>query len=531
MTVGSGHHVADDGAVVAVAAVVVGVAVEGIVGHEVLGGRDGAALDKVGHQGHIPRDGEGVGVLHRHHLAALVCPVLEGVAAVGCGGEGAGCSTIVTACAAHRAALRRVARGGNGNKGVVHADSANRQAFDAAGAVHAEAQIEGEVIRAARVVSVERTRPVVAVATCEVELIAPTVAGGGQEETRAIGSSEEATAHSVLGGPGMGGVVNQFLPFFLGSHAPLRAPIGRGRIVLGKKHGQVIGETVITIVRIVTILGQSILAAHTVLVVFPIIDLLRLRLAPGKVVAVAFGGASPQVAGSPKRAAGQAEVNIFACARNAKAGHEGSVAFHGKAIGGCRGDPCAVLVPTDEGVARVGRGRQGAGLACLISAAAAHGAALGGVGRDGDGVGGRCALESEHIRVGRRAEGGVSHKGDEVVAAEVRLLACGVVVEAERQLVAVVAEQGEEEHVAVERLDVHGHLAATALVAAEGPDLKVGGRLLLAVDADDTNHRRRVGVLAVVGRPVIGTGTEAERHHHCNQDNLFHLIGFLLIII
>ncbi len=44
-------------------------------------------------------------------------------------------------------------------------------------------RIEVEVPRVVRVVRVERTRPVVAVVACVVELIVPTVAGSGQEET------------------------------------------------------------------------------------------------------------------------------------------------------------------------------------------------------------------------------------------------------------------------------------------------------------------------------------------------------------
>ena len=45
------------------------------------------------------------------------------------------------------------------------------------------ARIEVEVPRVVRVVRVERTRPIVAVAAHIVELIVPAVAGSGQEET------------------------------------------------------------------------------------------------------------------------------------------------------------------------------------------------------------------------------------------------------------------------------------------------------------------------------------------------------------
>ena len=59
------------------------------------------------------------------------------------------------------------------------------------------ARTEAEAPRAARVVSVERTRPVVAVAACVVEVATAAVASSGQEETIAIARNEKASVYAV----------------------------------------------------------------------------------------------------------------------------------------------------------------------------------------------------------------------------------------------------------------------------------------------------------------------------------------------
>ena len=139
------------------------------------------------------------------------------------------------------------------------------------------ARIEVEVPCVVRVVRVERTRPVVAVAACEVEAAIVAVASGGQEETVAVRGGEEPSVHAVLGCPCDGRVVAKFLPFLLGGHTPIAAPIGCGRVVLGQQGCQVVGEAVVAPAGVVAILGQSVLVAHTIQVGAPIVGVLRLR--------------------------------------------------------------------------------------------------------------------------------------------------------------------------------------------------------------------------------------------------------------
>ena len=88
-------------------------------------------------------------------------------------------------------------------------------------------------------VRVKRTRPVAAATTCVVEAAIDTVASSGQEKTVAVTSCEEPTVHAVLGCPGDGSVVKQFLEFRLSGHAPSIAPVGRGRVVLRQEGSQV----------------------------------------------------------------------------------------------------------------------------------------------------------------------------------------------------------------------------------------------------------------------------------------------------
>lgn len=72
----------------------------------------------------------------------------------------------------------------NGAFGKVLADCSDRLTVVAVVVVHVGvARIEVEVPRVVRVVRVERTRPVVAVAASVVKLIVPAVASSGQEET------------------------------------------------------------------------------------------------------------------------------------------------------------------------------------------------------------------------------------------------------------------------------------------------------------------------------------------------------------
>ena len=192
-----------------------------------------------------------------------------------------------------------------------NAHCSDRLPTAAAAEVHVvTARIEVEVPRAVRVARVERTRPIVAVAACAVEIAIEAVASGGQEETVAIRSGEESSAHAVLGRPSGGRVVVELQPFLHGRHAPVWSPIGRGGVVIGQQGGQVIGEAIVAVVGIVAVLGQRVVATVAVLVSAPVVGVLRRGLAPGEVVAVVLGAVGTHIAGGPQQAARQAEIDV-----------------------------------------------------------------------------------------------------------------------------------------------------------------------------------------------------------------------------
>ena len=192
---------------------------------------------------------------------------------------------------------------------------------DAAAVAHAvTARTEAEYPREVRAVRVERTWPVVADAACTVEAATVAVASGGQEETVAVTGCEQSAVHAVLGRPCYGRVVVEFLELLLGRHTPATAPVGRSRVILRQEGDQVVGETVIAITGVVAVLGHGVVATHAVLVGAPIVGVLGLGLAPGKVVAVFFGSVCSNVADGPQSAARQAEVNV------------GMIDFSGKAL-------------------------------------------------------------------------------------------------------------------------------------------------------------------------------------------------------
>ena len=68
-------------------------------------------------------------------------------------------------------------------------------------------RIEVEAPHKVRVVGIDRTRPVFAVAANVFYLVAHTVAGGRKEETLSVGRSEQQAVHTVLGSPSIGGVL------------------------------------------------------------------------------------------------------------------------------------------------------------------------------------------------------------------------------------------------------------------------------------------------------------------------------------
>ena len=83
----------------------------------------------------------------------------------------------------------------------------------------------------------ERTRPIDAM-VCVGKVAFDMLACSGQEENVTVARGEQPSIHAVPGRPSVGGVVYQFLKFLLGGHAPIVAPVGRGRIVTRFQDGQ-----------------------------------------------------------------------------------------------------------------------------------------------------------------------------------------------------------------------------------------------------------------------------------------------------
>ena len=157
-------------------------------------------------------------------------------------------------------------------------------------------RIEVEGPRADRAARVERTRPVAAVRANVVELVVPTVARSGQEETVAVRGGEEPTVHAILGRPSMGGVLVKFLPLSIGGHAPPIAPVGRGGIVARLEDGQIVGIAVVAIIGVVAVLGQLLIA---VFVGAPVVGGLGLGLAPSKIITIFLRRVCSHIAGCP----------------------------------------------------------------------------------------------------------------------------------------------------------------------------------------------------------------------------------------
>ena len=111
-----------------------------------------------------------------------------------------------------------------------------------------ETRIEAQDVRVERVVRVERTRPVVAVAACVVERTGDAAARCGEENTIAIAlAGHFVTIHSILSSPGPSAIIDEFLLFFCGRHTPTATPIGSSDIISGFKNGFIIYSTLTTI--------------------------------------------------------------------------------------------------------------------------------------------------------------------------------------------------------------------------------------------------------------------------------------------
>ena len=112
VTVGGRNNIADDSAVVAVAAVVVDIAIEGIVGHKIFLWC-GIEHREVRHQSSVACYREGITCTSGNYRVVF-CPVREDPTFVGCCGKRAVGAFCVDTSPAYRAALCRIGRYTNG---------------------------------------------------------------------------------------------------------------------------------------------------------------------------------------------------------------------------------------------------------------------------------------------------------------------------------------------------------------------------------------------------------------------------------
>ena len=200
-------------------------------------------------------------------------------------------------------------------------DGPNTEATAAAVADNAATvRIKVKVPRIVRGIGVKRPRPVDANRSSVVKLsIHPETSSGKEKSLAVLLRGEKAASNAVLRDPLVGGICKQLVPLGLARRVPAAAPFGYGGIILGQQGGQVVGEAVEAILGIIAVFGYygtiNVQADHkstiTILIGIPVVSVLCLRLTPGEVVAVGLRLASPNIAGSPKGAARQAEINIF----------------------------------------------------------------------------------------------------------------------------------------------------------------------------------------------------------------------------
>ncbi len=120
-----------------------------------------------------------------------------------------------------------------GKDALISNDGAYTPTVVAVAAVPAgAARVDAEVVGVVRVVWVLRRRPVAAVPTSEVEVAAPAVASGGQEDAIAIDIAGELCAvHAIERRPFVGAVVKQLLDIVQGGHTPVATPFYMGNVV------------------------------------------------------------------------------------------------------------------------------------------------------------------------------------------------------------------------------------------------------------------------------------------------------------
>ena len=180
-------------------------------------------------------------------------------------------------------------------------------------------RVEEHVACTVTVVLVERTRPVHTVCAAAIEIRAGVVLGA-----EAAGSRQEdaVAVHPARHFQAIDSVqrrllvccevhVQQFLHLFLSRCLPLAAPVDGCSIIFRLEGRQIVHHAVAAIR---AVLFHCILRTAAESVNAPIVDILCLRLAPGKVVAILLRAVGADIACCPKRAAGQPEVNpLVAC--------------------------------------------------------------------------------------------------------------------------------------------------------------------------------------------------------------------------
>jgi len=118
------------------------------------------------------------------------------------------------------------------------------------------ARVEAQGVCVGRDVCAERTRPVVAVSSIEVELHVVVFAGSGQEDGIAISLAHNQLAvHAVLRRPYRSRVfaIEHFLELCQAWHLPVIPPIHRGRIVFRQKFCQGVCETIVASLVLITV--------------------------------------------------------------------------------------------------------------------------------------------------------------------------------------------------------------------------------------------------------------------------------------
>ena len=153
-------------------------------------------------------------------------------------------------------------------------------------------------------------RPVEAALAAFVQVGTDTVACRRKEDAVAVRSCELISGHTVLHCPLISGVIQQFRPVAVVRQPGATAKQRRGRVVVGFEIRLPVNELVEFAHGV---LGQTRQSAVVIgrgkTIGGPVVNRLGAGLAPGEIVAIAFGTVSPDIASGPLQAARQPKVN------------------------------------------------------------------------------------------------------------------------------------------------------------------------------------------------------------------------------